>query len=212
MRDERSVPKNGYPLGAFSESAHGSRPTHVGRESSVWPLRPFRARFTNRQDSRDGSGGASKVLLSDRWGHASNSSGAHLRKHKGRSSLTQGYSRAYRPRRTSEADPLGPSLARALVSAQGREVGVRAAMLVAPPEQVSHNRSLASSAIDRALPLDACCGHDDGVAASCSASDYRRIESGPRIVVPRRPERAGSRATAGRSDLTDHGLGRWARK
>jgi hypothetical protein len=43
-------------------------------------------------------------------------------------------------------------------AAQGREVGVRAAMLVAPPEQVSHNRSLASSAIDRALPLDASYG------------------------------------------------------
>ena len=28
-------------------------------------------------------------------------------------------------------------------------------MLVAPPEQVSHDRSLASSAIDRGLPLDA---------------------------------------------------------
>ena len=49
----------------------------------------------------------------------------------------------------------GRSLAGCALSAQGREVGVRAAMLVAPPEQVSHNRSLASSAIDRALPPDA---------------------------------------------------------
>ena len=47
-----------------------------------------------------------------------------------------------------------PLAASPLQAAQGREVGVRAAMLVAPPEQVSHNRSLASSAIDGALPLE----------------------------------------------------------
>jgi hypothetical protein len=49
------------------------------------------------------------------------------------------------------------------LAAQGGEVGVRAAMLVAPPEQVSHNRSLASSAIDRALPFS---GHEVVLVAS----------------------------------------------
>jgi hypothetical protein len=62
------------------------------------------------------------------------------------------------PRARSTQRPLRFSL-------KGREVGVRAAMLVAPPEQVSHNRSLASSAIDRALPLDALRGSGAGVAA-----------------------------------------------
>ena len=38
-------------------------------------------------------------------------------------------------------------------------------MLVAPPEQVSHNRSLASSAIDRALPPDAYSGQRASAAA-----------------------------------------------
>ena len=39
-------------------------------------------------------------------------------------------------------------------------------MLVEPPEQVSHNRSLASSAIDRALALDAYRSHGAVVAPS----------------------------------------------
>jgi predicted phosphodiesterase len=43
-------------------------------------------------------------------------------------------------------------------SAQGREARVTADTLVAPLEQVSNDRSLASSAIDRALPLEACTG------------------------------------------------------
>ena len=47
-------------------------------------------------------------------------------------------------------------------------------MLVAPPEQVSHNRSLASSAIDRALPLDAWSSHLAPAAAPLAKRQLER--------------------------------------
>jgi hypothetical protein len=59
-------------------------------------------------------------------------------------------------------------------------------MLVAPPEQVSHNRSLASSAIDRALPLDASVSSPTGnghVTAPLRMEQSVDVTGGPSQLV-----------------------------
>lgn len=61
----------------------------------------------------------------------------------------------------------GASSRRALLRAQGREVGVTPEMLVAPAEQVSRDRSRSlPSATHRALPLHAYCSHPGVTTAS----------------------------------------------
>jgi hypothetical protein len=69
------------------------------------------------------------------------------------------------------------------------EVGVTPEMLVAPPEQVSHDRSLACSAIDRALPLDAYTSHGGEAAASDAPDTLRWNSPSPQSDSSRRETR-----------------------
>ena len=125
----------------------------AGQSSAVGPLlvRPFAKKLT---PSLSTAVPCSWPMISQR--HC-RSGGETPQGHAERTDSRGSGGTAHPPRFASAyAPPSGhlPEL-KALPSAPGREVGVRAAMLVALPEQVSHNRSLASSAIDRALPLDA---------------------------------------------------------